>query len=213
MNDKEQSMDGAVASAGTKSTESDPNGRGQTTASEDSGIVDAIRAGHHRTALSLCARQHGASIGRLCMAICGSQAEADDLTQETLLTAYDGFASYRGEGSLRAWLLGIARRRCARHIERRSRREAKLRLVRDASVQPETEELLSARRRAEQTRAALERVRPSEREALLLRFMSDLSYRDLGSACGIEEATARKRVSRAIAKLRDVLAEEYANEG
>ncbi|HOU89605.1 MAG TPA: RNA polymerase sigma factor [Polyangiaceae bacterium] len=171
-------------------------------------ILQAIAVGDHRGALSLCARYHGPAVGRLCMALVGSQAEADDLTQETLLTAHDGFAAYRGEGSLRAWLFGIARRKCARAVERRVRREARLRLVHDSDRAPPTEELIARRRRAERARAALDAVRPTEREALVLRFVSDLSYREVAEACGIDEVAARKRVSRAITRLRAALAED-----
>ena len=174
----------------------------------DRSILQAIALGDHRAALSLCARHHGSAVGRLCMALIGSQAEADDLAQETLLTAHDGFAAYRGEGSVRAWLLGIARRKCAHTVERRVRREARLRLVHDSDRVPPTDELLARRRRAERARAALDAVRPTEREALVLRYVSDLSYREVAEACGIDEVAARKRVSRAIARLRAALAED-----
>ncbi len=168
----------------------------------DQPVLSAIKARDFRLALSLCARQHGGALGRLCMALVGSQAEADDLAQETLLAAYDGFAAFRGEGALRAWLFTIARRKCARHLERRLRQGHRLRLVHDADRQASSEELVLARQRAERARAALGRIRPSEREALVLRFAGELSYRDVAIACGIDEAAARKRVSRALAHLR-----------
>src|SRR5690606_15757545 len=62
---------------------------------------EAIARGSYREALALCARLHGPAVGRLCMALIGSQAEADELVQETLLLAHDSFASYRAEGPLR----------------------------------------------------------------------------------------------------------------
>ncbi len=139
------------------------------------------------------------------MAMVGSQAEAEDLTQETLIIAHDSFESWRSEGSVRSWLFGIARRRCARHLEKMTRRDSRLRLVYDAAKDPGTEEIVQLRQHAEKARAAISEIRPSEREALLLRFEGELSFREVGIACGIEEAAARKRVSRAVAKLRDVL--------
>jgi RNA polymerase sigma-70 factor (ECF subfamily) len=181
--------------------EESPDGPGEAE------IGGALGRGERRVALALCARHHGAALGRLCMAMLGSQAEADELVQETLLEAHDGFAGYRGEGSVRAWLFAIARRKAARVLERRGRREARLRLVHDADRPPGADELLMLRQRAERARAALDAVRPSEREALLLRYAAELSFREVGAACGIDEAAARKRVSRAIARLRDELGE------
>src|SRR5262245_66616499 len=84
---------------------------------EEGPVEAAVRRREHAAALALCAREHGAALGRLCMALVGSQADAEDLTQETLLAAHDAFDSWRGEGTIRSWLFGIARRKCARHLE------------------------------------------------------------------------------------------------
>lgn len=178
----------------------------------DDEIAEALSTDDRRRAVVLCSRHHGAAIGRLCMAMLGSQHDAEDVAQETLIDAHDALGSWRGEGSIRGFLMTIARRKCARLIEKRSRRTAKLRLVHDADEAAESGEQLDARlllkQRAERARAALDAIRPSEREALLLRYGGGLSFREVGVACGIDEAAARKRVSRAIARLRETLAEE-----
>ncbi len=175
----------------------------------DDPVVELIRSGNHREAVALAARNHGAAIGRLCMAMLGSQAEAEELAQETLIAAHDGMSSYRGDGSPKAWLFGIARRLCARRIATRVRREQKLRLVHDAGDQAQLpDDSVECRRRAAGVRQALEGLKPSEREALLLRYWSGLSYREIGDACGIEEAAARKRASRGLGRLREVLSGE-----
>lgn len=187
---------------------SEPRARGSRTASADAApdhdILAALEAGDRPAALRLCADRHGPALGRLCMALLGSQAEAEDATQETLIAAHAGFDGFRGEGSLRAWLFSIARRRCARTLERRAART-----VAEApnASPPGADELIEARHRAEHARALLSQVRPTEREALLLRFVGDLSFREVGEACGIDEATARKRVSRALARLRELVKE------
>src|SRR5678816_4253748 len=80
---------------------------------ESDPISALLHEGRHREALAACARTHGAILGRLCMALLGSQADADEATQETLLRAHRGMASYRGDGTIKAWLCGIARHVCA----------------------------------------------------------------------------------------------------
>src|SRR5262247_4813016 len=84
-------------------------------------IASMIRDGLHRDALTACARNFGAVLGRLCMALLGSQADADEAVQETLLRAHRGMASYRGEGSVKSWLCGIARHVCVHMLESRRR--------------------------------------------------------------------------------------------
>ena len=172
----------------------------------DDPIAALIRAGAYREAAARCARDHGASLGRLAMALLGSQAEAEELAQEALLAAHDAMPSYRGEGTVRAWLFGIARRLCARRIETRVRQDRRLRLVHDADRDAgRPDELVEAARRAVLVRDALEKLKPSEREALLLRYEAGLSFKEIGDACGIDEAAARKRASRGLARLRDFL--------
>jgi RNA polymerase sigma-70 factor (ECF subfamily) len=168
-------------------------------------IEQLVRDGRHREALAACTRAYAAPLGRLCTALCGSQAEAEELVQETLLAAYDGFASFRFESSLKSWLYGIARRICGRHVETRNRRQARLRLVHDTGQGPDAGELALARERAVRARAALERLKPSEREAVVLRYDAGLSFREVAEACGIDEVAARKRVSRALCRLRETL--------
>ncbi|MDQ3033290.1 MAG: sigma-70 family RNA polymerase sigma factor [Myxococcota bacterium] len=171
-------------------------------------IQRSIEAGAYREATAQCAREHGAALGRLCMAMLGSQAEAEECVQEVLLAAHDAFASFRGEGSVRAFLHGIARRMCARRLEMRGRRERRLRLVHDAGADGSTpESLLEARRSAEKVRDALERLKPSERDAVVMRYQGGLEYREISAACGIDEAAARKRVSRGLARMKELLSE------
>jgi RNA polymerase sigma-70 factor, ECF subfamily len=171
-------------------------------------IEQHIAAGQYREAVARCARAYAGPLGRLCMAFTGSQAESEELVQETLLAAFDAFPQYRGEGSVRAWLFGIARRICGRHNEMRSRREARLRLVHDTGRGRDAGELALERERAERARSALAKLKPSEREAVVLRYEAELSFRELAIACGVDEAAARKRVSRALARMRADLVEE-----
>ena len=178
---------------------------------EDVDILDALARGETRRALGLCVERHGASIGRLCMAMLGSQSDADELTEETLLAAHQSFAEYGGGGSLRAWLLGIARNKCLQQLEKGRRRGAKLGAADDARS-PSADDALGAKARAERARALLEAVRPSDRDALLLRFLADLSFKEMAAALGIDEATARKRVSRALTRLRSALGSEHDDE-
>jgi len=186
---------------------------------EDEEILQALGRGDRRGALCLCVERHGPSIGRLCMAMLGSQLDADDMTQETLLTAHQSFAEFRQQGSVRAWLLGIARNKCLQHLEKHRRRGARLRLVTAAdavlgSTGPGStaEDAVGARGRAEQARALLAQVRPSDRDALILRYCGDLSFKEVAAACGIAEAAARKRVSRALSALRSAFGKETDDE-
>lgn len=168
-----------------------------------------IRGLSPREATELCARRHGRTVGRLCMALLGSGAEADEALQETFLAVSLAIGSFRAEGTVRAWILSIARRTCARRLETRSRREGRLALVHDVPAPvPGPDETLDAAARGRRVREALASLKPTEREVLVLRYESGLGFREVAQACGIDEATARKRASRALDRLRKLLPTE-----
>jgi RNA polymerase sigma-70 factor (ECF subfamily) len=180
----------------------------RTVSQPDDPIAELIDAGSHREAIAMCVAEHGGSVGRLCMALLGSQSDAEEVVQETFLAAHGALASYRGEGSIRSWLFGIARRQCARHLERRRRHQRKLEVVPDDPSATGPDGRFTRKQRAVAVRDALERIKPSEREALLLRYQAGLSFREIGDACGIAEAAARKRASRGLQHLRTILTPE-----
>lgn len=170
--------------------------------SEDSTIRAALAKGDARTAIARCARVYGTAIGRFCMALLGSRSEAEEAVQETLLAAFDAAATFRGEAPVRGWLFGIARRICARRLEVRTRQARRRVMMVEDGASSGADEALDHARRGEVVRRALADLRPTEREALLLRYEAELSYREVAEASGIDEAAARQRVSRALAKVR-----------
>lgn len=168
-------------------------------------IVELIQSGRHRDAVASCARTYHAVLGRLCMALLGAQADADEAVQETLLRAHRAMASYRAEGSVKAWLCGIARHVCAHVLETRRKTRELLEVV---PMEDVARDAFETRRRARVLRDALAKLKPSEREALALRYVADLSHREIAVACGLDEAAARKRISRALGRLRSVMPAE-----
>jgi RNA polymerase sigma-70 factor (ECF subfamily) len=168
-------------------------------------VVEMIQTGRHHEALATCARAHHVVLGRLCMALLGSQADADEAVQETLLRAHRAMATYRAEGTIKAWLCGIARHVCAHVLETRRKRNEVLEVVPEAG---EARDAFAARQRARVLRDALAKLKPSEREALVMKYVADLSHREIAVACGLDEAAARKRISRALARMRTVMPAE-----
>jgi RNA polymerase sigma-70 factor, ECF subfamily len=168
-------------------------------------IVQLIHDGRHRDAAAACARTHHVALGRLCMALLGSQADAEEAVQETLLRAHHAMTAYRAEGSVKAWLCGIARHVCAHVLETRRRSRELLEVVPNEG---EARDAFAVRRRARALRDGLDKLKPSERESLVLRYVADLSHREIAEACGLDEAAARKRISRALERLRTVMPTE-----
>lgn len=168
--------------------------QGQPRPDVDSDIVAAGARGDREAAAQLLVQAHAVALGRACLALLGSQSDAEQALQETLKEALQALPSFRGEGSLRAWLASIARRRCARRSETRAAAAAP---AKPGEVEP-----------AQRARGLLANLRPTEREALVLRFGAELELREVAQACGVDEATVRQRVSRGLSRLRGVMGED-----
>lgn len=172
-------------------------GPDMTASTEDAAIVAAVDRGDHEGALDLLVSAHAVALGKTCMALLGSAREAEAALRDTLQSALAETVSLRGKGTLRARLSELARRRCAQHLELRGREESPI-----AGDLPPTP--------AQRARARLAALKPTEREALVLRFEARLSVREVAEACGIDEPTAHQRISRGLSRLTHWMNEEQS---
>jgi RNA polymerase sigma-70 factor (ECF subfamily) len=123
-------------------------------------------------------------------------AVADDLTQDTYVRAIPALRGFRGDASVRTWLLAIARRACAAEIAARSRdRRLASRLVATApGALAGHEPAPDAHPVADQLLSGLE---PDRRTAFLLTQMLGCSYAEAAAICECPIGTIRSRVARA----------------
>ena len=149
--------------------------------------------------------EHGDAIGRACMAWLGELGGVDAAVEEVFVQALEGLAARTGarapeaQGSTRAWLFGIAQRVCARRL--------------DAGVVnplPLTDALadtqLPGGSALTRTRRALSMLPPTERDAVVLRFVAGLTVADVAEATRVDLRTARERVGKGLTKMRARLA-------
>lgn len=146
-------------------------------------------------ALTTVIRATQGDVWRLCAHLV-DPAAADDLAQETYLRAIPAFRRFRGDASVRTWLLTIARRVCAREIRARQRaRQASADL---AAVAARTAP--DAETRAELT-LLLAALEPDRRAAFVLTQLLGCTYAETAAICGCPVGTIRSRVARARADL------------
>ncbi|HEY4853171.1 MAG TPA: RNA polymerase sigma factor [Streptosporangiaceae bacterium] len=137
-------------------------------------------------------------------------AIAEDLAAETFATAYRRRALFEpARGSLRSWLYGIATNLVRNHW----RAEQHL-LALDARLVPEidppdssaaADQRVTAALLAPRLAAALGLLTREQRDVLLLHAWAELSHEEIAAALGIGSGTARSRLSRARASLREQL--------
>jgi RNA polymerase sigma-70 factor (ECF subfamily) len=132
----------------------------------------------------------------------GSRQEAMDVLQDTYVSAIRGIGRYRGEGSLEAWMAGIALHQAQswkrRFLTKRKRTEALEDL--DPAAPPGGDP--EARRRLS---AALTQLSERQRRAVLLHEWMGYSFAEIGTILGTSEATARVHAFRGRDTLRTLL--------
>lgn len=142
------------------------------------------------------------------MAVLGGQREAEEAVQQTLGMAYDAMPFWEGDTKVRTWLFGLARRICIRRVEARtSLPPGPVYSENEPDEASMSEEMLRKRKRARTVRYMLSRLKPSERDVVILRYQSGLSYDEIGGICGFEEEEIRKQASRALLRLREFVRE------
>ena len=133
---------------------------------------------------------------------------AADLTAETFAAALLHWNRFRGDGTRRAWVFGIARNLLRRYhrrerIDDRARRRLGLeRFELDDESIHAIEELADLQQLRRQLDSALGKLSLAERDAVLLRIGDERSYEDIATRLDCSPAAARVRVSRALTSLR-----------
>jgi RNA polymerase sigma factor (sigma-70 family) len=131
----------------------------------------------------------------------GNAPEAEDVTSQTFMAAYESLGRYRERGQFSAWLFRIARSKLNDHF-RRSRREVGL----EAAGQIlEREDALGILIRAEELsriRSVISQLNEEEQELIRLRYVADLSFAEIASLLGKREDAVKKSVYRLLARLK-----------
>jgi RNA polymerase sigma-70 factor (ECF subfamily) len=144
-----------------------------------------------------------------------SGADAEDVVQEACLRAWRGFAGFRG-GDSRSWLLTIVRNTCYTRLRENSRQGLAVEFNEDLHSEdvdvPEPERLLAERSSRETLEKALQELPVEFREAIVLRELEGLSYKEISEIAGVPVGTVMSRLARARARLQICLAPQMRKE-
>jgi RNA polymerase sigma-70 factor (ECF subfamily) len=137
--------------------------------------------------------------------------DAEDAVQECYLRALRHFDSYRGP-AMKPWMLAILRNVCNAEFSRRTRGEVPTDYARDESVASETpmwhephtspEEMILQQQDSSTIRRLVTELPEPFREAIVLREINELSYREIAEVAGVPVGTVMSRLARARAMLR-----------
>jgi RNA polymerase sigma-70 factor (ECF subfamily) len=173
----------------------------------DSGAWAELVRAHHRRVYGLCYR------------FTGNPADAEDVTQDVFLKVYSNLSSFdTGRGSLQVWITTLTRNLLVDNFRRTRNQRATGSLDdgwesaedlkpidRLTSRGPSPHESAAQKELAKMVQEALARVSVELREAVILRDLQDLDYKEIAQVLSIPEGTVKSRISRGRAELARLL--------
>lgn len=176
-------------------------------ADDDAPLIDAAVLGD-TTAFAALYDRHMARVYRHCYYHTSSRSDAQDLTQQTFLKAWQAMPRFRrGQAPFLAWLLTISSNLAASHHRKGTARELPLPddlpLRHAQAVDPETAALDRLDHAA--VRRAILALKPERRHVIVLRFIEGFSVDEVAAALGKSANNIRVIQHRALAELRRTL--------
>ncbi len=164
-------------------------------------------------------RTHHKRVYGLCYRFTGNTTDAEDLTQDVFLKIYSNLGSFdAGRGSLPVWITTMTRNLLVDNFRRTRNLRAtssldegwdeaeELRPVDRLVAQgPSQHDLAAKKELSKMVQGALARVSVDLREAVILRDLQDMDYREIAQVLGIPEGTVKSRISRGRAELARLL--------
>ncbi|MFN2185195.1 MAG: RNA polymerase sigma factor [Anaerolineae bacterium] len=196
---------------------------GEAAFAGEADLLEGLRAGD-AAAYRRFVDENSASVYSLALKLLGDEQEAEDVLQETFLSAFRAIDRFEGRSKLSTWLYRIAYNASLMHLRKRERMttfsldqpygdEEQVRpvagdLLVDWSAVPD-DRLLTAEARQEMDRA-IAQLPESLRSAFILRDIQGLSGAETAEILGISVQAVKNRLHRARLSLRDRLSSYFA---
>jgi RNA polymerase sigma-70 factor (ECF subfamily) len=163
-------------------------------------------------------------IYNICYRFTGSSDDAEDLTQEVFIKMYKTLNTYEAQrGAFMTWVTTVTRNLLVDHFRKTkhdratdsldtplSEHEDALPLseqIQDTSAPPDAR--VQSREAGDTVHQALQKLSPELREAVILRDLQDMDYREIATVLKVPEGTVKSRINRGRAELARLLQRTY----
>jgi RNA polymerase sigma-70 factor (ECF subfamily) len=142
----------------------------------------------------------------------GSIKDAEDLTAQVFLKAYQDLPLYRSRGAFSAWLFTIAHARLVDHYRRdglKAAREVSIEMLEIPVSTADPKAQADRQSELETVFGLLKGLSEKEQDLLRLRFMAELSYKEIGQVLHCKADTARKATARLLQRLKEQMEKDH----
>lgn len=144
-------------------------------------------------------REHKSTIYTVCYMFSKDDDEVNDLFQEVLINLWKGYDSFGHRSDIRTWIYRVALNTCI-SLDRKKRRSATVRLAMDINLFEDRDE---ETRQVDLLHKRIQRLQPFDR-AIVLLWLEDLSYEEIGQIVGISTKNVSVRLFRIREQLKNM---------
>lgn len=178
-------------------------------AAEPLWLVSECIAGN-QAAIEMFVRQYEAGVFKLALSIVGDEADANEIMQETFISALKALRTYQEKKSFKAWLYTITLNLSRSHLRKRKILErlnttvgSIFRVEIQKQASPEDDVIQTEREAA--IWSELNRLDERHRTVVVLRYFHELSVSEISEILSVNEGTIHSRLHTARERLRDAL--------
>jgi RNA polymerase sigma-70 factor (ECF subfamily) len=198
---------------------------------DDEALAAAIRGAQHGQAgcFDRLVERFGGRVYGFLYRMTGSRSEAEDLAQEVFVRVVQGIGAYQHDGRFEAWLFRIAANLCRDRV-RRLRRTPRHQsmgdawddeqettgatgVVRSTSTNDGPASPMERREAVDALGRALEKLPDAERQVIMMRHFSQMSFKEIADAMQTPLGTALARAHRGLARLKELMGVEDGARG
>jgi RNA polymerase sigma-70 factor (ECF subfamily) len=170
-------------------------------ATDDSRLAERFRDGEE-AAFDLIVTRHRRAVYLMARRLLGRHEDADEAAQVAFVRAWRARARFRGEASLRTWLIRIALNVAkSMRAERRDAEDPEV-LERIVDGREGAEERVRRDELRRRVRRSVATLPPRQREAVLLKVFSELTYREAAQVMELSEGAVKAHLHQAVSNLR-----------
>ena len=168
---------------------------------DDAVLLSAVARHRDRDAFAELIRRHERSAYSLAVHITGKSGTAEDAVQDALLRVWLTAQTFRGEGTVRAWILRIVAGKSLEAVRRKQARDRAALKERDRATHLKGTESVDVESRGElldALRAAMQELPFADRQLLAMHYGGGLTHNEIGTALSIPRRTVSHRIDEAV---------------
>ena len=167
----------------------------------DARLVERTRTGDTRAFDEIVAR-HKRAVYRTARRLLGSHEDADEAAQIAFVRAWQALSGFRGESSLRTWLVRIVLNVSKSLRAKAPRLDGLEGQEQLADTRAGSDDLLRRRELRARVRRAVDRLPPRQREVVILKVFSEMTHREVAQILGLSEGGVKAHLHQAVSNLR-----------